>query len=157
MPTNMGFNMTQIVRPPRMTTARLGATVERGFALPAAIFVLVALALLVAAMNQLHLNQVSSSTAQLQHQQTLWAARSGLEWGLHQSANNPSACFADTTLTINELSVEMRCSLSQFAEASTTDNFSVFQINAEATTPTVSIDNPDYSWRKLTAKQLIEI
>lgn len=66
---------------------------ERGFALPAAIFILVIFAVLGGAM--LTLTSVSSEETALDVQQTraLRAAQAGLEWGFYQTlAGTPALC-----------------------------------------------------------------
>ena len=89
---------------------------QRGFAAIAAIFLVVGLASLGAFMLTLSNTQQLTSAQDVQGTRAYWAARAGLEWGI-SSANVTSACPAPTTLTVDNFSATVTCSLTSFVEA----------------------------------------
>lgn len=136
----------------------LRVSVNAGFALPTAIFVVVIVAGIVASMNRLASTQLSESIMQLQSTQAFWAAQTGLEWGMNTTANSastPPACFANQTLNVGTFSVTVRCQRNDYKEASPTSNWFHFKVTAEAVTTGYSVDSPDYAWRSLQASQVI--
>lgn len=73
----------------------VGARRHRGFSLISAIFLLVVIAGLGAAMLNISGTQHTSSALDVQGTRAYHAARSGIEWGVYQMANPPAAaCFA---------------------------------------------------------------
>lgn len=70
---------------------------ERGFSLVSAIFLLVALATLAAAMVTFSTTQQATSTQDLLGAQAYQAARAGIEWGLHQLIRTDK-CSAGSTI-----------------------------------------------------------
>ncbi|HEX7650508.1 MAG TPA: hypothetical protein VF450_24125 [Noviherbaspirillum sp.] len=69
---------------------------ERGFSLVSAIFLLVALATLAAAMVTFSTTQQATSTQDLLGAQAYQAARAGIEWGLHQLIISDKCNAGDT-------------------------------------------------------------
>ncbi len=68
---------------------------ERGFALVAALFVMVIVAVVVATMSRLSVTQNASLDLAIQQARAYQAARAGLEWGLHQlmaESNTTGVC-----------------------------------------------------------------
>jgi len=101
---------------------------QAGFTLVQAIFILVVLALLGAAMVRLIGVQSSTSVMALQQARAYQAARSGLEWGAARAAI-PANC--NGAMTINGFQVAVACNAQNFIEGSTT--YAVFSISATAT------------------------
>lgn len=83
---------------------------QQGFTLVSALFVLVVLAALGAALAQVSLRQQLGSASELDAARAYQAARAGLEWGAFQVLRNPAppaaapACFATTSFTLAGLS-----------------------------------------------------
>lgn len=79
---------------------------HKGFTLISALFVLVVLAALGAALAQVSLRQQLGSASELDAARAYQAARAGLEWGAFQVLRNPAppaaapACFAATSFTL---------------------------------------------------------
>lgn len=76
----------------------------RGIALPAVVFILVVMGLLIAGGLNLMMQSNQSHVQQLLAARAISAARSGIEWGLWQvgepAGNTPPACFGSTNLTL---------------------------------------------------------
>lgn len=77
--------------------------VQRGFALATAIFLLVVLAALGAAMLTFSSTQHAGSAMDVQGARALQAARAGIEWGAYQALRG--AGCSGTTLTLDGFSV----------------------------------------------------
>lgn len=79
---------------------------SKGFTLISALFVLVVLAVLGAALAQVSLRQQLGSAAEIESARAYQAARAGLEWGAFQVLRNPAppaaapACFGATSFTL---------------------------------------------------------
>ncbi len=101
---------------------------QAGFTLVQAIFILVVLALLGAAMVRLIGVQSSTSVMALQQARAYQAARSGLEWGAARAAI-PANC--NGAMTINGFQVAVICNSQNFTEGSGT--YAVYSISATAT------------------------
>ena len=121
----------------------------RGFGLISALFLLLVLS--AAAAFMLNLSGVQRSTVNLaiQRAHALQAARSGIEWGIWQLANNPT-CFVATNLGLTEgglsgFTVNVTCTSTDHTEAMT--NSSVYQIVSIAKQGTYG--DPDYARRRL--------
>lgn len=127
---------------------------QKGFALPAAIFVVVIIALMVAAMVRLGAGQTASVNQGLLASRAYWAAQSGLEWGLYQVSANGS-CNASSTMDIGVFQVTVTCVSQSFQEAGAT-SVQTFQINAAASTKNMSVDDPDYVYRASQVEMLIK-
>jgi MSHA biogenesis protein MshP len=96
---------------PRRAARHRGA----GFTTVSAIFLLVVLAALGAAMAGLTQRQQLGSTAELESARALQSARGGLEWAAWQVLQNPAppaaapACFAATNMTVAPYTVTVSC------------------------------------------------
>ena len=119
---------------------------DRGFTLVQAIFVVVVLAILGAAMVKLIGVQSSTSVLALQGARGYQAARSGLEWGAAR-AKAGSSC--NGTLTIENFNVNVSCTSQQFTEGSI-GPYDVYRISATATSD--SFGSPDYISRRAEMK-----
>ncbi len=117
---------------------------ERGFSLFAAIFLLVVLGALGAYMIAMGTVQQTTPVFALQGAQAEKAARSGIEWALHQTLQAGAVAAtcgaAASTPTLNSFSlagpglggfrVDVECSYTQHVQG--TDNFNVYAIVATA-------------------------
>jgi len=111
---------------------------KAGFTLVQAIFVVVVLAILGAAMVKLIGVQSSTSTLALQGARAYQAARSGLEWGAARASAGNSC---DGTMTVENFTVNVTCSRETFREGSI-GPYDVYQISANASFG--SNGSPDY-------------
>lgn len=105
---------------------------DRGFGLVMAIFVLVVLATSGLAMVSLAGVQRRTASLSLQALRAGQAARSGLQWAVHNAVVS-GACPASTTLTLTEgglqgFTVQVRCTSTTHVEAATTST--IFEIDA---------------------------
>lgn len=125
---------------------------DRGFALPAAIFVLVVLAAIVAAMMRIGSGQVAEQSLSLQMTRAHWASQSGLEWGTYTVKNGAAGnCFSTTGLTIGNFTVTVSCTVAGYAEASASNNVFRYNLRAEAVSTGLGVDHPDYVYRAVEA------
>ncbi len=130
---------------------------ERGFALVAAIFIVVVLAMLGIMMVTIGGMERATASAAVQGARAFYAARSGIEWGTFGALNNTAAtCGAapstPTTNTFNlaatglaGFTVSVVCSYTTHKERSNTYN--VYVINSTATSG--NFGDTDYVSRTL--------
>ena len=107
---------------------------QRGFALIAAIFLLIVLALASSMMVNLSGVQRRTSAFSLLGDRAYHAAASGVEWGIYQAL--ASGCPGTTTLNLSEgglkgFDVEVSCSSSSHDEGSATTTTYVIEAVAE--------------------------
>lgn len=72
------------------------ASAQRGFGLVAALFLIIVIAGVIAAMSRLAVAQHGTSSLALQQARAYQAARAGLEWGIHRVVKHPKGCPAET-------------------------------------------------------------
>ncbi|MBI3574800.1 MAG: pilus assembly protein MshP [Gammaproteobacteria bacterium] len=113
---------------------------ERGFALVAAIFIVVVLAMLGIMMVTIGGMERATASAAVQGTRAFYAARSGIEWGIFQAMPPTSSCAASTSFTLtasglNGFNVTVLCALTppgtQHRERS--DTYNVYLITSTAT------------------------
>ena len=107
---------------------------QRGVSLITAIFLLVVLAGLAAAMVNVSIMQNTSSAMDVQGARAYQAARAGIEWGVYQQLKN-TACVASTSFvppapTMSAFTVTVGCTATSYAAA--TPNITVYRITATA-------------------------
>lgn len=111
----------------------LGRLRESGFSIVAAIFLLVVLAMLGAFAVTLSTTQNITSVQDFQGSQAFRAARAGIEWGTASVKALASSCPpSPSTMTVNQYSVQVTCSLNSFDEGGTTRNIFWLQSTASA-------------------------
>jgi MSHA biogenesis protein MshP len=98
---------------------------SQGFAMMSAIFILVVLAALGAAMMSISSSQHRNAALDMQGARVYQAARAGVEWGVHRIANaaDPAnACFASPSSftpsanTLNAFTVHVTCNRIQSSD-----------------------------------------
>lgn len=116
---------------------------ERGFALVAAIFIVVVLAMLGIMMVTLGGMERATATTAVQGTRAYYAARSGIEWGTFQALNTPlgttcalepatvTSAFTLSVSGLNGFAVTVVCSYTPHRERGTTYN--IFVITSTAT------------------------
>lgn len=136
---------------------------ERGFALVAALFVMVIIALVIMMMSRLSVTQNASLDLGIQQARAYQAARAGLEWGLHQlmlESNVTGACPASASVSmagsgLSDFSVSLVCVKLPCSTASCTQDYTdgLLPFNLYRLTATASNGGPDsradYAWRQL--------
>jgi len=102
---------------------------QRGFALGTAIFLLLVLAALGAAMLTFSSAQHAGSAMDVQGARALQAARAGIEWGAYQALRN-SSCTGSTTVALAgnlaDFTLVVECSSSSY------DALTAYQITSTA-------------------------
>jgi MSHA biogenesis protein MshP len=104
-----------------------------GFAIVTAVFIIVALAALAAAIVSLVRTQQTGSSIDTDGARAYQAARAGVEWGAYNSliiGNCAPATSIDLPGSLSEYVVTVRCSRSQHNEAGTTVNIDTIVANA---------------------------
>lgn len=128
---------------------------QKGFSLISAIFLLVVLAFLGAAMVTFSTNQHMSSAMDVMGTRAYQAARAGVEWGAYQVLRSGGACagvlppatFAGTTL--NGFTVTVACTTSVASEVSAaTGIVTVYDLTSTATQG-AGPGAPDYVERRI--------
>lgn len=135
---------------------------ERGFALVAALFVMVIIAVVVVTMSRLSVTQNTSLDLAIQQARAYHAARAGLEWGLHQlmaDSNTTGTCPAGNVSLagsgLSEFSVSLTCVKLPCATATCAQSYTegIRTFNLYRLTATASNGSPDsrvdYAWRRL--------
>ncbi len=107
---------------------------QRGFTLITAIFLLVVVASLVVFMTNIRVAQQTTLVYGVQGARAMQAARSGLEWGIHESIVNgncaASATFTIAQPTLDNFSVTVQCNGTTHTEGVTT--LTTYQLTAIA-------------------------
>jgi len=109
---------------------------ERGFALVAAIFIVVVLAMLGIMMVTIGGMERATASAAVQGARAFYAARAGIEWGTFQAMPPTSSCVASSNFTLsvpglNGFNVTVQCTSTQHRERN--DTYNVYVINSTAT------------------------
>ncbi|MGV3741837.1 MAG: pilus assembly PilX family protein [Burkholderiaceae bacterium] len=104
---------------------------QRGFSLISAIFLLVVLAGLGAAMLTISGAQQTGSALDIEGARAYQAARAGIEWGVHRVVNAPAACFGNASFkpqapTLASFTITVTCGRIE------TSGIVVFQIQSTA-------------------------
>jgi MSHA biogenesis protein MshP len=111
---------------------------QQGFSLVSAIFLLVVLAFLGAAMVTFSTNQQQTAAMDVMGVRAYQAALAGVEWGAYQVLQNGGACAANTALpalagTLSGFGVAVSCSAIASSEVSAaTGSVTVYSINSVA-------------------------
>lgn len=131
------------------------STRQSGFALVSAIFILVILAGLGAAMVTFSGAQQSAIAMDIQSARAYQAARAGVEWGAYQAARVPGFTCAGTPFSLSFSGTDLAAFSTQVSCASSTHNeagntITMFQFTANATHGTVN--TPDYVAREVGAR-----
>ena len=126
---------------------------NKGIALPAVIFMIVIVALLVGAMSRM-LNVSSGITdIRIQSSRAFWAAKAGTEWAAYQINANGNCAAATGSLNVNGFSVVVSCSSTDYNEAGNTTR--VYNVNVQAQS-SGSPSDLDYVSRQLTVVLNVE-
>lgn len=119
---------------------------QQGFALIAAIFLLVVLAALGAFMVTVSNGQHLTSAQDIQGSRAYWAARAGLEWGVAGVVSS-SDCPDATTLNVEGFAVSVTCTPFSYNEGSATKN--LFTLESVASQSGAAVGSIGFVERKL--------
>lgn len=119
---------------------------QRGFAVIAAIFLVVVLAALGAFMVTFSNTQHLTSAQDVQGSRAYWAARGGLEWGIAIATGNCPA--SPTALDIDGFTVEVDCKVAPYSDA---DAINLFRITATAKATGAAVGSVGYVERSVSA------
>ena len=122
---------------------------QQGFSLITAIFLLTVVAALVVYMVNLRGVQQTTLLYGVQGARAMQAARSGIEWGIYRSLNNPG-CPAAATLTFTEAALsafDVAVSCNETTHTEGTTPVTVYQLSAIARSGTFG--TLDYVQRRL--------
>lgn len=94
--------------------AYIHRAMQKGFSLISAIFLLVVLAGLGAAMVTISGAQHAGSAIDIEGARSYQAARAGIEWGVHRIVNAPAACFSESSFspqasTLSSFTITVTC------------------------------------------------
>jgi MSHA biogenesis protein MshP len=123
-----------------------------GFGLVAAMFLIIVVALVIAAMARLSTAQHGTSSLAIQQARAYQAARAGLEWGITQAFNARVCAAGSPTLAGSKLSdfaVVVNCTSSGYINELGTA-ITIFRFTATAQNGAPGA-RPDYAYRQLTA------
>ena len=127
-----------------MKSLRSSLKKKSGFALPAVIFMMVIVVLLIGYMVRMLNTQSAINDMQLLGTRAFWAAKAGAEWAAYR-INQSGACASDT-LTVDSFTVTVSCASSSYVEAGNTET--VFGVNVDAQHP-AGPGSADYVSRQL--------
>lgn len=128
---------------------------QRGFGLVAAMFVIIIIAAVIAAMARLAVTQNSTNSLAIQQARAYQAASAGVEWGLFTitrpfACGQPAPTTADTSFVLNGFTVvipELKPSAGQLIEEE--DPVTHYFYTVSSTAQSGSVGNPDYAYRRL--------
>ncbi|WP_437560242.1 hypothetical protein [Acidithiobacillus sulfuriphilus] len=115
---------------------------EKGSALVMVIFVMVVLALLLAALAYINAQSNQNTALQIASTRAFWAAQSGAEWGAYQIApatgSAASQCFSPNPAypDIGSIPGLAGCSAAVACSSSTTASVTSYRISSQGTCPT---------------------
>ncbi len=125
---------------------------QRGFALVAAMFLIIVVALLVAAMSRLASDQHGGNSLAIQQARAYQAARAGLEWGISHVLNAGSCSSSEVSMAgggLSEFTVSLTCSSTSYTDDDGS-GLTIYRLTAQAQNG-VPGSRPDYAFRRLTA------
>ena len=123
---------------------------QRGFALVAALFLMVVLASMGTYIVRISAIEHQTVNVALLGARAMHAARAGVEWGAFQAINVPACTTTTLTLTeggLNGFEVDVTCSSSSHTEKGNT--YSIYLIDVEARAGVYG--TPDYVSRRMQA------
>jgi MSHA biogenesis protein MshP len=139
----------------RPEAQRNNAPQQRGFALVAAMFVMIIIALVIVAMTRLAGNQHGTNSLAIQQVRAYQAARAGLDWAITQAAPlvGASSCVSSAPVNLagsnlSDFTVTVTCTANAYNENGTAVN--IYRLTATAQNGLPG-SRPDYAFRALNA------
>jgi len=143
---------SMLAQRPRQHAAVCLAPQQSGFALVAAMFVIIIIALVIAAMMRMAGNQHGTNSLAIQQARAYQAARSGLEWGI--SSALAGSCLPSKTLDMTGSNLSefdgaiVNCALQTYSENGSSVRIYTLTTTAQNGAPG---QRPDYAYRSLSA------
>jgi MSHA biogenesis protein MshP len=123
---------------------------QRGFAIVAAIFLLVILSALGAFMLTMSSSQQITSAQDIQGTRAYWAAKAGIQWAASQVQSPAVACpAASTTFALDGFNVTVACTAKSYAEGTSTKI--IYWVESTAKSTTGSVGQVGYTERVVNA------
>lgn len=125
---------------------------QQGFGLVAALFVIIVITLVIAAMARLSTTQHGSNSLALQQARAYQAARAGLEWGISSAVNAGSCINGGVSMAgggLSEFTVSLTCSSTSHTDEDGS-SLTIYRLTAQAQNGSAG-SRPDYAFRSLTA------
>ena len=125
---------------------------QRGFGLVAALFVIIVITLVIAAMARLSTTQHGSNSLALQQARAYQAARAGLEWGISRAVNAGSCSNSGVSMAgggLSEFTISLTCSSTSYTNEDGSA-LRLCQLSASAQNGSPGA-RPDYAFRRLSA------
>ncbi len=121
---------------------------QRGFGLVAALFLIIVIAGVVAAMARMAVSQSATISLALQQARAYQAARAGLDWGISRAvASDTPMCESLSFFQVDGYSIRVECAQTSALDGGRTVTFYALISTAEYSV----LGNPDYSFRKVNA------
>jgi MSHA biogenesis protein MshP len=125
---------------------------QAGFALVAAMFVMIIIAMVIAAMMRMAGNQHGTNSLAIQQARAYQSARAGLDWAIAQAVGAGS-CVGSTPInmagsSLAEFTVTVTCNASTYSDNGAALN--IYRLTATAQNG-VPGSRPDMAFRRLTA------
>ena len=130
---------------------RKAGALQRGFAVIAAVFLLVTLAVLGAAMLSFSNTQQITSAQDVQGSRVYWAARAGLEWEIPQVIVANDCPTASSSFVIDSVNVEIACTATVFDEGATVTVISLTSVACTQSPCGSGVGNSGYVERSVSA------
>lgn len=127
--------------------ARLSLRLQRGFAIVAAIFLLVVLSALGAFMLTISGSQQITSAQDMQGTRAYWAAKAGIQWAA--SRINTTAACAASTFVLDGFNITVTCTSHNYTESTTAKT--IYWIESTATTGAGGVGGISYAERVVNA------
>lgn len=128
---------------------------EHGFGLVAAMFLIIIVALVIAAMSRLATTQNATNSMAIQQARAYQSARAGIEYGISRVLSGPSCPAviptADFTLDGFQVRVEMPCTPLSPVAIPEEDKAAAQFFTITATAQFGAPGQPDYAYRRLTS------
>ena len=120
---------------------------QRGFALVAAMFLIIVVALLVAAMSRLSSDQHGGNSLAIQQARAYQAARAGIEYGIVRVLAGQGC----TSFALDGFQVAVTCTPSAAVDIPEEDRLAVQFFSITARAEHGQPGNPDYAYRQITS------
>lgn len=141
-------------RPHARACQRVGRKSARGFSLVSAIFLIVVIAVIGAAMVTIGSVQQQTSVLSVLSSRALFAAESGINWAIHSVLSNGDCSAFPANFNLNGgaasgFNLALTCDLGGSPYTEVPDTFNVYRLTSIATLG--SVGDPDYISRSLGA------
>jgi MSHA biogenesis protein MshP len=116
-------------------------TLNRGFALPAVIFLMVVVTLLLGYMARMVAASSSSSDLRLLGARAYWAAQAANEWAAYQVAQDSSSCpAAPAGFNINGFAISLTCTRTAYTDGVNSGAMFTIRSRAQSGTAPASLE-----------------